>query len=328
MLRIRHHKHSARLLKLLVCPYDHSSLKGDLDTGLTCISCGREYPIFQGLVNFLAHEEAFKDLTYDLPHHPVASVGVGSRILTTIRRLPIYHRLLVTSDHFSFALERYLYKAVKTHRSVLDVGCREGTNLLFGDSRNDVCVGIDIDFKSAYFAQQMSSPNAFGLLASGTRLPFAQGALDLVICCDVIEHVEAYETLVSEMARVTEPNGELVLSTPDGDVRPKPAPYHVKHFKARELVDLLTPSFEKLDLRSVVRNCDPRRPLWKYQSRHPDRRFGAIALNAWTNLRYYLSGYNRDDAFKRQDVTDSTFIISARRKQNGEAAQPARARIM
>jgi hypothetical protein len=140
--------------------------------------------------------------------------------------------------------------------------------------------------------------------------------------------VEAYEALVSEMARVTEPNGELLLSTPDGDVRPKPAPFHVKHFKAHELVELLSTAFERLDVRSIVRNCDPRRPLWRFQNRHPNRRFSAIALNAWTNVRYYLSGYNRDDGYKRSDVTDSTFIISARRREPGVGAQSGRARAM
>jgi 2-polyprenyl-3-methyl-5-hydroxy-6-metoxy-1,4-benzoquinol methylase len=235
-------------------------------------------------------------------------------MLALLRRLPLYHRLLVTSDHFSFVLERYLYKAVKKHKTVLDVGCREGTNLLYCGSSNNACVGIDIDLKSAHFAHQMSAPNAFGVLASGTQLPFADGSFDLVICCDVIEHIEEYEVLVKEMARVAQTQGELVLSTPDGDVRPKPAPFHVKHFRSTELVDMIEPTFSQLRLRSIVRNCQAKEPFWAFRDRYPKSPWQSIPLNAWTNLRYYLQGYARSGGFRRKDVTDSTFILTAIKK--------------
>ncbi|MDQ6770239.1 MAG: class I SAM-dependent methyltransferase [Gemmatimonadota bacterium] len=286
-------------------------MKGDVASGLTCSICSRTFPTVNGLLNFLAYEESLKDLTYDLPHHPVASVGPKNRFLTTLRRLPIYHRLLLTSDYFSFTLERYLYKAIKRRKAVLDVGCREGTNLLYCGRLNEVCIGIDIDYKSAYYAQQMSSLNAFGLLASGTRLPFADASFDLVICCDVIEHVEEYPLLVKELGRVTQRKGELVLSTPDGDVRPKPAPYHVKHFQHAELEALLKPEFQHLNVRSIVRNSATHQRFWKFQDRFPDQHFVSILLNLWSNLRYYISGYAREDSFHRKDVTDSTFFVRA-----------------
>lgn len=312
-----HGKYAYRLLELLVCPYDHRELKDERPLGLSCGTCKRTFPVINGIINFLAYDDSFMELRYDLPHHPVASVNAKNRLFALVRRLPIYHRLLVTSDHFSFVLERYLYKAVKKHKTVLDVGCREGTNLLYCGSSNNACVGIDIDLKSAHFAQQMSAPNAFGLLASGTQLPFADRSFDLVICCDVIEHVEEYEVLVKEMARVTQPQGELVLSTPDGDVRPKPAPYHVRHFRSNELVNMIEPAYSQLRLRSIVRNCQAKAPFWAFQDQYPTSRWLSIPLNAWTNLRYYLQGYNRPSGFRRRDVTDSTFILTAIKKPTG-----------
>jgi SAM-dependent methyltransferase len=307
-------KHASRdLLAVLVCPYDYGTLHGTPAAGFTCGSCRRTYPSVRGIINFLAYEEAFRSLTYDLPHHPVPIVNARNRVLAKIRNLPgVYYRLPVTSDHFSFVLERLIYKAVKSHKAVLDIGCREGSNLLYG-RKADVCVGVDIDFKSVDYARQMS-PHCATFLASGTCLPFASGTFDVVLCCDVIEHVEEYDKLVKEIGRVTQPKGVLVLSTPDGNVTPKPAPFHVKHFTEGDLVELLTPNFGEIDLRSVVRNCPARKSYWAFTAQFPHRKLQARLLNAWTNFQYYRAGYQKRESFRRADVTGSTFIITALRK--------------
>lgn len=306
--------HASRdLRRVLVCPYDYGTLHGDPARGFTCGFCQRAYSSVQGVINFLAYEERFKSLTYDLPHHPVPVASAWNRVLAKVRNLPgIYYRLPVTADHFSFVLERLIYRTVKSHKAVLDVGCREGTNLLYGQA-TDLCVGVDIDLASVYYARQMS-PHCATFLASGTRLPFASGTFDVVLCCDVIEHVEEYDKLVEEIGRVAQENAVLVLSTPDGDVLPKPYPFHVKHFTAQDLVQLLTPYFGEMDLRSVVRNCDARKSYWIFREQFPHRKLQARLLNAWSNFQYYSAGYHERESFRRADVTGSTFIISALRK--------------
>jgi len=298
-----------QLSDVVVCPCDHGALDADA-TGLTCKVCMRTYPTVKGVVNFLAFEEAFMGLTYDLPHHPVPVVSRSSRTLSKIRSLPIYHRLLVTSDYFSFTLERSIYRAMKKHKAILDIGCREGRNLLFGGSA-DICIGVDIDLNSAYYTQQISPRNAWAFLASGTRLPFASGTFDLVLCCDVIEHVEEYGDMVKEIGRVTQKGGVLILSTPDGEVLPKPAKFHVKHFKWIELADLLRPHFAQINCRSIVRNCGVRQAYWSFSERFPGRKLEARVLNACTNLRFYLGGYHKEGSCRRPDVTDATFIVTA-----------------
>jgi SAM-dependent methyltransferase len=50
--------------------------------------------------------------------------------------------------------------------------------------------------------------------ASISSLPFSSGAFDLVCALDVVEHVDDDDRALSELARVAEPGGALLLSMP------------------------------------------------------------------------------------------------------------------
>lgn len=47
-----------------------------------------------------------------------------------------------------------------------------------------------------------------------TALPFADASFDLVVACDVIEHVEDDRRVFSELRRVLKPGGRLIFSVP------------------------------------------------------------------------------------------------------------------
>jgi 2-polyprenyl-3-methyl-5-hydroxy-6-metoxy-1,4-benzoquinol methylase len=47
---------------------------------------------------------------------------------------------------------------------------------------------------------------------AGERLPFAEGSFDLVICWDVVEHVQDPERLIAEIARVLRPQGRALIT--------------------------------------------------------------------------------------------------------------------
>src|SRR4030042_1210277 len=52
------------------------------------------------------------------------------------------------------------------------------------------------------------------LVASGERLPFADGSFDRVVCTEVLEHVPNDRLLVNEFVRVLRPGGTIAVRVP------------------------------------------------------------------------------------------------------------------
>ena len=98
--------------------------------------------------------------------------------------------------------------AAGTHR-VLDVGC--GSSRIIGAAP---MVGLDIVLAKLRYARRYGNPLVHGSIFG---LPFKDGTFDCVICSEVIEHVPADERVFSELERVLEPGGRLILGTPDYD---------------------------------------------------------------------------------------------------------------
>jgi SAM-dependent methyltransferase len=92
---------------------------------------------------------------------------------------------------------------------VLDVGC--GSSRIIGSAQ---MVALDIVLAKLRYARRYGNPVVHGSIF---ELPFKDGAFDCVICSEVVEHVPADERVFSELERVLEPGGRLILGTPDYD---------------------------------------------------------------------------------------------------------------
>lgn len=97
----------------------------------------------------------------------------------------------------------------------LDVGCGSGGTLarlsgLRGVSR---VVGLEPRADALDWARRRDGAALFR--GSALQLPFAGSSFDLIVCCDVIQHLEAGDDLVAvrEMARVLRPGGILLVRT-------------------------------------------------------------------------------------------------------------------
>ena len=107
-----------------------------------------------------------------------------------------------------------------------DIGCGDGRDLflirsaIFSDLQNRRFVAIEAGATALtitrsrvdYFAADDVTVIKANLTES---LPLANGALDLVICSEVVEHLEHPQRLLSEIRRTLKPSGHLLLTTPN-----------------------------------------------------------------------------------------------------------------
>jgi SAM-dependent methyltransferase len=154
---------------------------------------------------------------------------------------------LVGAEHFA----RYGWATQLTPgRRVLDAGCGVGygTNLLANAGAKDV-VGVDLADEAVQAAAEAAAPRARFLPADVRELPFEDASFDLVVCFEVIEHVDGQRRALAEFARVLAPGGILAISSPNRGVYPQGNPHHVHEYVPEELREELAAHFPHVELR-------------------------------------------------------------------------------
>ncbi|NEQ50699.1 MAG: 3-demethylubiquinone-9 3-O-methyltransferase [Leptolyngbya sp. SIO3F4] len=99
---------------------------------------------------------------------------------------------------------------------VLDVGCGGGYTCEFLAHRGAIVTGIDQSAACIEAAKEHSA--AMGLtidyrVGVGESLPFEDDCFDVVVCVDVLEHVESVAATVAEIGRVLKPKGLFCFDT-------------------------------------------------------------------------------------------------------------------
>ncbi len=97
-------------------------------------------------------------------------------------------------------------------RVALDLGCGQGSQSYFVRRKGGFWVSGDEDMSSLIEAQRLLGSGLVRL--AGDRLPFKDRAFDLVLCLDYLEHIEADERALEEIARVLKKRGEVIFVTP------------------------------------------------------------------------------------------------------------------
>jgi len=115
--------------------------------------------------------------------------------------------------------------SIKPGFRILDMGCGSGRHTCAVSRFKDViAIGSDISFDDVVEAKNRlmyleslgeHGGGIWGGIVSDIRcLPFEDNYFDLVICSEVLEHIDDHRAAVSELSRVLKPGKNLVVSVP------------------------------------------------------------------------------------------------------------------
>lgn len=111
---------------------------------------------------------------------------------------------------------------LKAGMRVLDAGCGAGRHICEAFRTEGIEVaGVDLKWDdlsktNGYLSLMASESRGRWLIARAdvTKLPFAESVFDVVLCSEVLEHLEDSPAAISELVRVLKPGGDLVLTVP------------------------------------------------------------------------------------------------------------------
>jgi SAM-dependent methyltransferase len=122
----------------------------------------------------------------------------------------------------------------------LDLGCGDGR--LTSELDATELTAADVSPVALERARRRLPDARLVELEPDAVLPFADGAFDLVLCAETIEHVRDVQLLLSEIRRVLRPGGVFAATTPANlplGRRPDPLSPHLRLFTRRSLRRLL-----------------------------------------------------------------------------------------
>lgn len=149
---------------------------------------------------------------------------------------------------------------------VLDLGCGSGFDCEYLKKKLDAAavLGIDISRSAIEFARKVYPGIDFinGDLCDDS-LDLGESGWDIVVCAEVIEHVERPAELLSAIHRYLRPGGSAFISTPNRPVfsldrQPSPVNHtHLREYDVREYKELLSGRFREIKIYGQ-RFIDPR----------------------------------------------------------------------
>ncbi len=153
---------------------------------------------------------------------------------------------LIAAEH----LARYWLAAeLASGLEVLDAGCGVGygTEMIARAGASRV-VGIDLAPEAIAAASERAGEVAAFEVGDVRDLPFDEGSFDLVVCFEVLEHLEDPEPAITALKGVLREAGLLIVSSPNRGVYPPGNPHHLHEFTLEELRDALTTRFANVVL--------------------------------------------------------------------------------
>jgi ubiquinone/menaquinone biosynthesis C-methylase UbiE len=136
-------------------------------------------------------------------------------------------------------------------KDVLELGCGEGYGMeLIGTHTNSY---LAVDKK-----RPAHLPPGGHVRFQPCRLPHLQGiannSYDVVICFQVIEHIQNDRQLLAEIKRVLKPGGSLLLTTPNQLTSLTRNPFHIREYRPHQMQQLVSNVFSRFSIQGIYGN--------------------------------------------------------------------------
>jgi ubiquinone/menaquinone biosynthesis C-methylase UbiE len=129
-------------------------------------------------------------------------------------------------------------------RRVLEIGCGEavGTSILAAEAES--VVALDYSRETLQAACQKHGDTTIEFVVMKVPpIDFADNSFDVIVCFQMIEHLEEPDGLVAEIKRVLHDRGVALFSTVNKEETLTENPYHVHEFGPHEFNDFLKSHF-------------------------------------------------------------------------------------
>ena len=214
--------------ELLVCPRDRGPLEIEGET-LRC-SEGHAYPYVDGIPVLVVEDlEPTQPGYWALPEQIEAVRRAEPPAVTGDAVDPYVAELIVGTHgnlyrHLSGGLERYPIPDFPlppgSGELLLDIGCNWGRWSISAARAGYRAVGIDPSFEAIVAARRIARQlgvQARYAVADTRRLPFADGAFDVVFSYGVLQHLSKADvtTAIGEIARTVRPGGYSWVQMPN-----------------------------------------------------------------------------------------------------------------
>jgi len=139
---------------------------------------------------------------------------------------------------------------VKHAAQILEIGAGDGCLTASLAQNGTAVTGVEVESAAVRLASSALAhyQNCAIAQADCYRLPFLANAFDVVVMADVIEHLDDPETALAEAARVLNPDGVMILTTPKWRPDRMWDVYHVHEYTPRELNHCLKRFFGHVDV--------------------------------------------------------------------------------
>lgn len=144
------------------------------------------------------------------------------------------------SERLAFYAEVAEVSAAFGARQVVDIGCGSGHLLRALSDRTPGARFVGVDFsENAIRRARNVLHEARWLVGDAYAPPLKEASFDLVLCTEVLEHLERPREALDALVRLCAPDGRVVLTVPDGEVDRWEG--HVNFWSETDLASFLKP---------------------------------------------------------------------------------------